>query len=112
MKLPTAALLILALIPACSTAPSTPAPDPAAVEEKMIGLQEHFDDFDRNGDDQLSHAELKQGMIKVGAKDTSDARVSKIIEFYDFNRDGQISLREAQSGAVTGPEELIKKISN
>lgn len=102
--------LLALLIPACSPAPSQAPINPSEVEQKMIGLQENFDAFDTDADGYLSRQELKAGMVRIGAKDTSDKRVSKVIDFYDFNKDGKISLRETQSGAVTGPEALIKKV--
>lgn len=74
----------------------------------MIDLQTDFDKHDSNGDGSLSRDELKQTMIKMGARDTSDANVNRVMKFYDFDGDGRISLREAQSGAVSGAEALIE----
>jgi Ca2+-binding EF-hand superfamily protein len=47
-------------------------------------------------------------MVRSGVKDPTEHQVSKVMRFYDFNRDGYISLREVQSGTVTGPEALIR----
>jgi len=101
--------LILALS-ACAPAPKAPELDPVAVERKMLRLQENFNIIDSNKDDSVSPAEVKQAMINSGSANVSATRISKIMNFYDFNKDGKIDLREAQSGAVSGPEELIKKI--
>jgi hypothetical protein len=108
MKSP-AALPLFLLLYACSPSKIPTSPDPAVVEERMIGLQTNFDELDRDGNGQLSRGELRQGMIKAGARDTSEAKVSKVMKFYDFNRNGTISLREAQSGAVNGADALIRE---
>lgn len=97
-------------LPACSPVTEKPKLDPITVETKMLKLQEDFNVIDSNKNDSLSPAEVKQAMIRSGSTDSSEKRVQGIMHFYDFNRDGKINLREAQSGAVSGPEELIKEI--
>ncbi len=101
--------LILAFS-ACAPTPEAPELDPDAVERKMLSLQKNFNVIDTNDDDSVSPAEVKKAMIGSGSEDVSALRISKIMKFYDFNKDGKIDLREAQSGAVSGPEALIKKI--
>ena len=105
MKITLAPCLALLLFSACA-----PEPDPDAVERKMIRLQERFPMHDTDDDDHLSPEELKQAMIKSGVNDVTDTKVRKVTEFYDFNKDGKISLRETQSGVVTGAEALIDKV--
>ena len=107
---PYPVLLALLLVSACAPTPPKPAANPAEVEQKMIRLQENFSTHDTDGDDLLSHQELKTAMIKSGGRDVTDAKVDKVMDFYDSNKDGKISLREAQSGVVSGAEELIKEV--
>lgn len=102
------ALLLLPLLSACTRIHPESTHDPAEVREKMIRFQMNFDDLDRNGDGRLSRGELRSGMVRSGVKDPTEHQVSKVMRFYDFNRDGYISLREVQSGTVTGPEALIR----
>ncbi len=111
--MPTRLLIILPLlatIPACSSARKPPEPDPDLVWRKMLQAQQDFPKHDTDGDGRLSHSEVKQALIRSGSADTSDQKVSKVIAFYDFNKDGKISLRETQSGAVSGPDELIEQL--
>jgi hypothetical protein len=61
-------------------------------ERKMIGLLEKFDRWDDNGDGQLDEAELEMGLKE------SEHKATNVIAFYDTNRNGTISLREAQAG--------------
>jgi hypothetical protein len=61
-------------------------------ERKMIGLLQKFDLWDDNGDGQLDKAELDMGLEGSGHK------AANVIDFYDTNRNGKISLREAQTG--------------
>jgi len=87
-----------------------PKLDPISVERKMLNLQKNFNIIDSNKNHSLSPAEVKQGLIRSGSTNVSDERVQKVVHFYDFNQDGKIDLREAQSGAVSGPQELIKEL--
>ncbi len=58
----------------------------------MIGLLQKFDRWDYNGDGYLVASELKD------AEQLSGIDSSEIIEFYDSNMDGRISLTEATAG--------------
>jgi hypothetical protein len=93
------------LLAACTPSPT----DPAVVGRKMIGLQQKFDLIDTNGDGYLDRDEIIAGFDDLGVVDQSPETVDAIIDFYDFNKDGKLSLRETQSGAVTGPEALIRE---
>lgn len=99
-------LFPLALLAACSTSSPT---DPEVVGRKMIGLQQKFDLIDTDGDGYLTREELIAGFDDIGVVDQSPETVDAIIDFYDFNKDGKLTLRETQSGAVTGPEALIRE---
>lgn len=61
-------------------------------ERKMIGLLQKFDLWDDNGDGQLDKAELAAGF------EGDEPKAVRVIDFYDTNRNGTISLREAQAG--------------
>jgi Ca2+-binding EF-hand superfamily protein len=58
----------------------------------MVGLLEKFDRWDYNGDGYLTASELKD------AERLSGLPVDEIIGFYDADKDGRISFREAQAG--------------
>ncbi len=58
----------------------------------MIGLLEKFDRWDEDGDGNLTASELKP------AEAMSGYPTARILEFYDTNHSGGISLREAQAG--------------
>jgi len=80
-----AALAITACAPAIGpVVPKTP------VERKMIGLLQKFDRWDDDGNGQLDREELTEGLADSGY--SADA----VMEFYDTNRNGLISLKEAQ----------------
>ena len=103
----TSLLFLPVLLAACATS-SSPT-DPEIVGRKMIGLQQKFDLIDTDGDGYLTRAEIIAGFDDIGVVDQSPETVDAIIDFYDFNKDGKLTLRETQSGAVTGPEELIRQ---
>lgn len=85
----------------CSSGPG-PVTPVTRVERQMIGLLQKFDRWDENGDGYLSAKELKQ------AEKISGHTPSEIIEFYDINKDGKISLREAQKGYSRVEEAEVK----
>ncbi|MEY5012446.1 MAG: EF-hand domain pair [Verrucomicrobiota bacterium] len=64
----------------------------------MIGLLQKFDRWDDDGNGQLDRNELTEGLR--GSGHSSDA----VIEFYDINRNGNISLKEAQIAYGRAPE--------
>ena len=79
------AVLAPFVIVACAT-------QPGPVKRQMIGLLEKFDRWDYNGDGQLGLFELKE------AEELSGLPKADILAFYDTNRNGRISLAEAQAG--------------
>lgn len=102
---PTFILLAISCLVSCQTDPL----DPKVVERKMIGLQEKFDLIDLDGDGYLTRAEIIAGYEQLGVVNRTPETADTIIGFYDFDKDGRISLREAQSGAVTGADELLRQ---
>ncbi|MGB1128784.1 MAG: EF-hand domain-containing protein [Haloferula sp.] len=101
---PTLILLPFALV-ACTENPE----NPKVIGRKMIGLQQKFDLLDTNGDGYLTKPEIIAGYDELGVVNQTDETTDAIIKFYDFDKDGRVSLREAQSGAVTGPDELLRQ---
>jgi Ca2+-binding EF-hand superfamily protein len=71
----------------------------------MIGLLEKFDRYDENGDGQLRLSELKQAEERTGQP------AAEILAFYDTDKSGGITLREAQNAysRVDEAEALAKK---
>jgi len=100
--------LLLAVSFAACTSPNDPR-NPKVVGRKMIGLQQKFDLIDTDGDGYLTKSEIIAGYDALGVVTQTPETADKIIKFYDFDKDGRISLREAQSGAVSGPDVLIKQ---
>jgi hypothetical protein len=69
------------------------------VERQMIGLLEKFDRWDYNGDGRLDQKELSQGIQSLKGKPQEvDYSAVEVLEFYDANKDGKVSLKEAQEG--------------
>jgi len=91
MKCSTFAFPILLAACGPELGPVVPQTD---IERKMIGLLEKFDRWDDNGDGSLDLRELTAGMNTVETTRKPDA----VLAFYDTNRDGKISLKEAQQG--------------
>lgn len=84
----------------CASTPDEPlddAPD-TAVERQMIGLLEKFDRWDLNGDGRLTVDELGE------AERISGKPAREILDFYDINRDGGITLAEAQAAYARSDE--------
>ncbi|MGA0853931.1 MAG: EF-hand domain-containing protein [Luteolibacter sp.] len=82
---------------ACSSSIGPVVPE-TQVERKMIGLLQKFDRWDDDGNGQLDRNELTEGLR--GSGHSPDA----VIEFYDINRNGNISLKEAQIAYGRAPE--------
>jgi len=104
MKLLGLSLVIASV--GCSSGPGPVVPK-TRTERQMIGLLQKFDRWDDNGDGYLTASELER------AKKISGQQPAEIIDFYDTNKDGKISLREAQAGyARSGEAEQIIKARN
>lgn len=88
---PTALLAITLAMISCSGGPGEFTPT-TRVERQMVGLVQKFDRWDYNGDGQLSAKELAE------PSKISGHTPAQIIAFYDTNKDGKISLKEAQAG--------------
>ncbi len=76
----------------------------------MLGLLEKFDRWDYDGSGELTAKEVDQGLKRL--KDTP-MKVSytgkQVVDFYDTDRNGGISLREAQAG-YRRSDEVGKKL--
>jgi len=75
-----------------------------AVERKMIALLEKFDRYDYNGDGRLTRDEIRNGAREAEMHEVSARELDRAFAFYDTNRDGFISLAEANAGFRRGPE--------
>ena len=117
MKL--ASLAVLLVLVSCSSPPSGP-PSSAApptgspdspqsledVERQMIALLEKFDRLDYNGDGFLTRKEILDGIRNEGVEELAPHELDRAFAFYDTNRDGRISLHEANAGFRRGPQGL------
>ena len=99
-------VLAAILLAACSP-PADPGPDvpQTIIQRKMIGLMQKFDRWDDDGNGELDHAELAAGL--AGTEHQPD----RVIAFYDTDRNGRISLHEAQAGYARSAE-AEKTIAN
>ena len=69
------------------------------VERQMIGLLQKFDRWDDDGNGELNAAELKQGIHSLKGKPQQVSyTAAQVIDFYDTNHNGTVSLAEAQAG--------------
>ena len=101
--------LPLLLVQACGSIDSLPSSEEASL--KMTGLEQKFDLFDLNGDGFLSRKELADGLRSIGTVENVTAEnVDKVLSFYDADKDGRISLREAQRGNAAGPDGLLEML--
>jgi hypothetical protein len=92
-------IITLALVALSACSPSIgPVVPKTPVERKMIGPLQKFDRWDDDGNGQLDRQELAEGL--AGSGHSPDA----VMEFYDANRDGKISLKEAQNAYSRAPE--------
>jgi hypothetical protein len=73
------------------------------IHRKMFGLVEQFDRFDKNGDGYLSRKELEAGVNSMGPDRLTKDQYNRVMVVYDTNKDGKISLKEAQVAAENGP---------
>ncbi len=93
-------LFLAAVSISCTTQDNLgPVVPKTKIERQMIGLLEKFDRWDDDGDGQLDAAELNHGIASLRGKPQQVDYTSKqVIDFYDVNNDGKISMREAQAG--------------
>lgn len=82
----------------CSSGPGPVTPE-NKTERQMLGLLEKFDRWDDNGDGELTEKEIDQGISRFKDTPTKVNYTGKdIVKFYDTDRNGGVSLREAQAG--------------
>ena len=68
----------------------------------MVGVLEKFDRWDYNGDGKLVASELKDAQKRSGRTP------KEILDFYDMDKDGGITLREAQGALSRTAEAELK----
>jgi EF hand len=94
-----------ALCSACHPGMSPVVPK-TPMQRQMVGLLEKFDRWDYNGDGELSKREVRIGIRSLRGKPQQvDYTATKVLKFYDTDKNGKISLAEAQDGYRRGHEE-------
>ena len=84
----------------------SPAVPKNPMQRQMVGLMEKFDRWDDNGDGELSKKEIRLGIRSLKGKPQQVKYTSgQVMEFYDTNKSGKISLPEAQDGYRRSHEE-------
>ena len=86
---------------ACAPQPGPVVPE-TKVEKQMIGLLEKFDRYDLDGNGKLDAVELG------AAEKATGHPPAEIIGFYDRDKNGTITLREAQKGYSRADEAELK----
>ena len=85
-------------VASCSSDPGPVTPE-NRTERQMLGLLEKFDRWDDNGDGGLTEKEIDHGINRF--KDTPmkvNYTGKQVVDFYDTDRSGSVSLKEAQAG--------------
>ena len=96
MKFPV--LLPLITCVSCSSGPGPVIPE-TRTERQMLGLLEKFDRWDYDGNGELSQKEVQAGINGLKGKTQEVHYTSEgVMEFYDADKNGGITLREAQAG--------------
>ena len=96
MKLLSLSLIFAFVACAPKIGPVTPK---TRVERQMIGLLQKFDRWDDDGNGELNEAEIKQGLRGLKGKPQQFRyTAAEVIQFYDTDHSGTISLSEAQTG--------------
>jgi Ca2+-binding EF-hand superfamily protein len=76
------------------------------MQRQMVGLLEKFDRWDYNGDGELSKKEVRIGIHNLKGKPQQvKYSATKVLNYYDTNKNGKISLAEAQDGYRRSHEE-------
>jgi Ca2+-binding EF-hand superfamily protein len=97
------------LLPACGSDNSPLTPEETT--RKMTGLEQKFDLYDLNGDGFLTRKELTEGLRTVTTLEITEKKIDTVFAYYDTDKDGRISLHEAQRGNASGPDELLKMLA-
>lgn len=91
-------LLCFFTLAACSSGPGPVTPE-TPVERQMLGFLEKFDRWDDNGNSELDAGELDRGIKSLQGKSQQvNYTAPQVIEFFDTDRSGTVSLKEAQAG--------------
>ncbi len=84
----------------------SPAVPKTRMQRQMVGLLEKFDRWDYNGDGELGKKEMSQGIQGLKGKPQQvNYTAAEVLEFYDTDKDGKITLAEAQDGYRRSHEE-------
>lgn len=88
----------LVFLASCVSGPGPVVPE-NKTERQMLGLLEKFDRWDDDGNGELTAKEVDQGIKRFkGTSMTVNYTGKQVVEFYDTDRNGAVTLREAQAG--------------
>lgn len=89
-----------ALLMAASCSPGLgPVVPQTPIQKQMIGLLEKFDRWDDDGSGDLDRSEIEHGINSLKGKPQQVSYTADdVMAFYDTNRNGRITLAEAQAG--------------
>jgi hypothetical protein len=94
-------LLIVPLVftlASCASGPGPVTPE-NRTERQMLGLLEKFDRWDDNGDGELTEKEIDHGINRFkGTPMKVNYTGKQVVDFYDTDHNGSVSLMEAQAG--------------
>jgi hypothetical protein len=97
-------MLKLSIVPliftlaSCTSDPGPVTPE-NRTERQMLGLLEKFDRWDDDGNGELTVKEVDHGINRFKGTPTAVNYTGKqVIDFYDTDRSGTVSLKEAQAG--------------
>lgn len=85
-------------VAACVSGPGPVTPE-NLTERQMLGLLEKFDRWDDDGDGELTAKEVDHGINRFkGTPMKVNYTGKQVVDFYDTDHSGTVSLREAQAG--------------
>ena len=82
----------------CASGPGPVTPE-NRTERQMLGLLEKFDRWDDDGNGELTVKEVDHGINRFkGTPMKVNYTGKQVVDFYDTDHSGAVSLREAQAG--------------
>lgn len=91
-------VLLVFSLASCASGPGPVTPE-NRTERQMLGLLEKFDRWDDNGDGGLTEKEIDHGINRFkGTPMKVNYTGKQVVDFYDTNHNGSVSLTEAQAG--------------
>jgi hypothetical protein len=85
-------------VASCASGPGPVTPE-NRTERQMLGLLEKFDRWDDDGNGELTAKEVDHGINRFkGTPMKVNYTGKQVVDFYDIDHSGAVSLREAQAG--------------